>query len=293
MKLERILCPLDFSEFSARAFEYAQSLARHYHARLYVKHVVESALSAYPTYVNPEAFEQLCLELKSHVEQQLQEFLRSRQQPGVEIDSRVEEGRVTEVILRCAKEQAVDLIVMGTHGRHGLDHWLLGSITEKVLRKAHCPVLAVRRPAHVSVTPQGTPATLTVKKILFATDFSTYCQPALRYALSLAQEYKAELTLLHVLEELPPTTDLTSATAEFMHRFEELLPPAQQNGCAARTRVRVGKPYEEIIRSAREASTDLVVLGVRGRNALDLALFGSTTHRVIQQGPCPVLAVHI
>ena len=209
------------------------------------------------------------------------------------VASSVQEGRITDVILNFAKEQSIDLIVMGTHGRHGLDRWLLGSVTEKVVCKSRCPVLAVRRPAHAFVAPQDPVEPVRLKRILFAADFSTYCQPALRYAFSLAQEYNAELTLLHVLEEVPLSKDLVTLTAEVIRQFEELLPAEQRRGCATKTRVRVGKPYTEIIRCAQEASTDLVVLGVRGRNALDLTLFGSTTHRVIQQGPCPVLAVRL
>jgi nucleotide-binding universal stress UspA family protein len=293
VKLERILCPLDFSEFSARAFDYAQSLARRYHAKLYLEHVVESVFSAYPAYINPEVTEQVVLGLRSHAEEQLREFLNAQKPAEVQIESGVHEGQITDVILRLASERAVDLIVMGTHGRHGLDRWLLGSVTEKVLRKARCPVLAVRRPSHAFVSPRDPVEAVRLHRILFAADFSTYCEPALRYALSLAQEYKAELTLLHVLEEIPLEKDLATVTAEVINQFDSLLPASQRNGCAVKTRVRVGKPYEEIIRTAEEASMDLVILGVRGRNALDLALFGSTTHRVIQQGPCPVLAVHI
>ena len=202
------------------------------------------------------------------------------------------EGDVTDTVLGFAAAQQVDLIVMGTHGRHGLDRLLLGSVTEKVLRKARCPVLAVRQPTHEFVTPEDRVEPVHLRKILFCVDFSTYAESALRYALSLAQEYKAELTLLHVLEDFPLSKDLPTATAEVVAKLEGLLPPAARTGCDVKTRLRVGKPYEEIVRAAVEAGADLVILGVRGRNALDLALFGSTTQRVIQQGPCPVLAVH-
>jgi len=185
----------------------------------------------------------------------------------------------------------VDLIVMGTHGRHGLDHILLGSVTEKVLRKARCPVLAVRKPAHEFVAPGDSAEPVHLRKILVGVDFSTYSERALFYALSLAEEYKAELTALHVMEDFPLHKDLTAVTSEVVRQLEGLLPPSARNSNLLKPRLRVGKPYEEIIRSARETDTDLIILGVRGRNALDLAIFGSTTHRVIQKGPCPVLTV--
>lgn len=293
MKLERILCPLDFSGFSAKAFDYAQSLALHYHAQLLAEHVVQWAFSSYPSSINPGVLEQVSADLRTYAEGQLQEFLKNQVRPGIQLESFVHEGEVTDTLLAFAKVQAVDLIVMGTHGRHGLDRWLLGSVTEKVLRKAHCPVLVVRKPAHEFVSPADPVETVHLRKILSCVDFSTYSGPALRYALSLATEYHAELTLLHVLEDFPLAKDLPSVTAEVVRQLEALLPRDAGTACAVKTRLRIGKPYEEIVRCAREAETDLAILGVRGRNVLDLVLFGSTTHRVIQQGPCPVLVVHV
>jgi nucleotide-binding universal stress UspA family protein len=291
LKLERILCPLDFSEFSTRAFEYALSLARRYRSKLLVEHVLHLPFSAYPSSINVEAIDKVSQSLAAFAREQLSDFLRKRTSEGIEIESFVDEGDVTDTILAFAQAQAVDLIVMGTHGRHGLDHILLGSVTEKVLRKARCPVLAVRKPAHEFVAPGESIEPVHLRKILFGVDFSTYCEQALLYALSLADEYKAELTLLHVMEDFPLHKDLTALTSEVVQQIERLLPSSHRNCALLKPRLRVGKPYEEIIRSAREADTDLIVLGVRGRNALDLAIFGSTTHRVIQKGSCPVLTV--
>jgi nucleotide-binding universal stress UspA family protein len=291
LKLERILCPLDFSEFSARAFGYAQSLARRYESKLLLQHVLHLAFSAYPSYTNPEVIDNVSRGLSAFAGEQLRDFLHKHGREGIEIESFVEEGDITDTILAFAQTRGVDLIVMGTHGRHGLDHILLGSVTEKVLRKAPCPVLAVRKPAHQFVAPADSAEPVLLRKILFGVDFSTYSERALVYALSLAEEYKAELTLLHVMEDFPLHKDLTTVTSEVVQQLEGLLPPSTRPGYLLKPRLRVGKPYEEIIRSAREADTDLIILGVRGRNALDLAIFGSTTHRVIQKGPCPVLAV--
>jgi nucleotide-binding universal stress UspA family protein len=293
LKLDRILCPLDLSEFSATAFDYAQSLARHYHGKLFVQHVVQPVLSAYPTYLNLEVVGQVFSGLRGHAEEQLKELVRKQTRWGIPIEAIVQEGDVTETILALAGAREVDLIVMGTHGRRGLDHLLLGSITEKVLRKARCPVLAVRQPAHGFITVENQEDPVHLRKILLGVDFSTYSEPALRYALSLGQEYAAELTLLHVMEDFPVSADFRASTAEVEGQFQSLLPAPAQDECAIKTRVRSGRPYQEIVRYASEEGTDLVILGVRGRNAVDLAIFGSTTHRVIQRGPCPVLAVHI
>jgi len=293
LRIERILCPLDFSEFSTKAFDYARSLARHYQAKLFLEHVLEPILAAYPFYACPEVAKDLFQDLRAHAEQQLQEFVRSHARNGIELESVVREGTVTDQVLAFAEAHAVDLIVMGTHGQQGFDHLLLGSVTEKVLRKARCPVLAVSKPSHNFVVPENGSDPVHLRKILFATDFSRHAERALEYALSLAREYEAELTLLHVLEEIPPSWDLSTATADVVSRLEKPIPVEARNWCTPKPRMRIGRPYQEIVRYALETETDLVVLGVRGRNALDLALFGSTTHRVIHQAPCPVLAVHI
>jgi nucleotide-binding universal stress UspA family protein len=292
-RFERILCPLDFSEFSLRAYDYAQSLARHYEAKLFVGHVLSPLYTAYPTYDFPETAQALYQDLRVHAERQLQDFVKARTPNGFPIETAVCEGQVTESILTFAASHQVDLIVIGTHGRHGFDHFLLGSVTEKVLRKARCPVLTVHKPAHDFVAPANGGEPVHLRKIVFATDFSRHADQALGYALSLAQEYEAELTLLHVLEDIPPSWDLSTVSADVVARLEKPVPPEAREWCAIKSRLRVGRPYQEIVRYTLESGADLVILGVRGRHALDLALFGSTTHRVIQQAPCPVLAVHI
>lgn len=293
LRIESILCPLDFSDFSTKAYEYAQSLARQYEAKLILAHIVQPVFSAYPSYVYPDMVNDIYQDLRAHAEEQLKEFARSHARHGVQVVNVVREGAVTETILALAEAEAVDLIVMGTHGRHGFDRLLLGSVTEKVLRKARCPVLAVRAPAHDFVVPTNGVEPVHLRKILFGTDFSPHSERALEYALSLAEEYNAELTLLNVLEEIPPSTDLSNITADVLRQLEAPIPAEARDWCTIKPRLRVGRPYQEIVHYARETGTDLVILGVRGRNALDLALFGSTTHRVIQSGPCPVLAVHI
>jgi nucleotide-binding universal stress UspA family protein len=197
------------------------------------------------------------------------------------------------LILAFAEAKAVNLIVMGTHGLRGLDHLTLGSVTEKVLRKAPCPVLAVRKPAHDLVTSGEGPDLIQLHRILYCTDFSDSSEQAWDYAVSLAEEYSAELTLLHVLEDITSSSDIENETAKALERLEKRISlEARKNGMT-QAAVRIGKAYQQIIEFALESRSDLVIMGVRGRHALDLAVFGSTTYRVVQLGPCPVLVVHI
>jgi nucleotide-binding universal stress UspA family protein len=292
LKINRILCPIDFSEFSAKAYDYAQSLAWHYKASLLLEHVTESLTPMYPYYAFPNAYLEISQELRTHAEQQLQEFAKTHTRPGVQPECSVHEGAVANVILDLAEAQDVSLIVMGTHGLRGIDRVLLGSVTDKVLRKAHCPVLAVRKPAHDLVTQSGIPDVVPLQRILCCTDFSDPSEQALAYAVSLAREYEAELTLLHVLEGVADSADVENEIAKAMENLEKQLSPDTRTNCKVKTLVRIGNPYQQILELALESRTDLIVMGVRGRNALDLAVFGSTTYRVVQLGPCPVLVIH-
>ena len=293
LKISRILCPIDFSEFSVKAYDYAQSLAWHYKASLLLEHVTESLTPMYPYYAFPNAYVEISQELRAHAEQQLQEFAKTHTRHGVQPECSVHEGVVTNVILDLAEGQAVSLIVMGTHGLRGIEHLTLGSVTEKVLRKARCPVLAVCKAAHHFAAQAGVPELAEVQRILYCTDFSEYSQQAWNHAVSLAVEYHAKLTLLHVLEDVSSSSDIEDETAKALQRLEEQISPWARENVVTKPVVRIGKAYQQIIQLALESQTDLVIMGVRGRHALDLAVFGSTTYRVVQSGPCPVLAVHI
>src|SRR5208337_2532819 len=207
-KIERILCPIDFSEFSEKAYDYAQSLAWHYKATLFLQHVIDSLTPYYPYHAFPGAYDQMCQNLRADAEQQLEEFGKTHSWRGIQPRCDVQDGVATDLILSFADAQAVNLIVMGTHGLRGIDHLTLGSVTEKVLRKARCPVLAVRKPAHDLITPAGDPDVIHLYRILYCTDFSDCSEQAFDQAVSLAAEYKAELTLLHVLEGIADSADI-------------------------------------------------------------------------------------
>ena len=292
LKIERILCPVDFSESSAKACEYAFSLAEHYQARLFLQHVVEPLTAAYPYYSFPMLSSDIYVDLDSEAQKHLEEFARGCTRNGMQPELVIQKGLLPEATLAFAHRNDVDLIVMGTHGRQGVDRLMLGSVTEKVLRKARCPVLAVRKPAHDFITREEGADPIHLQKILFCTDFSDRAHHALTYALSLAMEYNAELTLLHVLDNIGTAQFLQEGTTTALAELEKLIPPDVRNWCSIKTVVRMGRAYQVIVQLALEAHTDLVIMGVRGRGALDLALFGSTTQRVLQLGSCPILAVH-
>jgi nucleotide-binding universal stress UspA family protein len=96
-----------------------------------------------------------------------------------------------------------------------------------------------------------------------------------------------------VLEDIPSPSETVGARAKVMEQLDKLVPPERRRTVRMKTEVRIGKPYQQIIQLALETQTDMVIMAVHGRGALDLAVFGSTTYRVIQLGPCPVLAVQV
>jgi nucleotide-binding universal stress UspA family protein len=191
------------------------------------------------------------------------------------------------------RARSVDLIAMGTHGRRGFDRLLLGSVTERVMRKASYPVVTIRTPEQDfdRSSPQRDPVHLS--RILFCTDFSENSLRALSYAVSLRADYQAELILLHVLEEIPDSDKREAAVAAATARLRQLVPPEALPPHRMKTVVPIGRPYQEIIQLAAEKQTDIVVMAVRGRSTEDTAVFGATTYRVIQLGPCRVMAVHV
>ncbi len=296
-QIKSILCPVDFSEFSIYAYEYAQSIAWHYKATLLLQYVLHALKPPEFWSAYPDSYEESLRKERANTERQLQEFANRHTRTTIRqqcyVQEAAHESSVTDSILSLAEAQTVNLIVMGTHGLRGFDRLVLGSVAQKVLRRAGCPVLTVRKPAHHVAGPVHDPELVPIKKMLFCADFSDPAQHASKYAFSMAREYGAELTLLHVLEEIPKSGDLPSVAAEVRKQLEGSVTPEMRNGSDVKVMVRSGKPYQEITQFALESQTDLVIMGMRGRGSLHQAIFGSTTQRVIQLGSAPVLAVHI
>jgi nucleotide-binding universal stress UspA family protein len=295
MLIQRILCPIDFSEFAARAFRHAVSLADHYKARLTAIHVVEMWKYPYADYAATDGgdYANLHASLDKGGKEYLRNFVKQHCPEGTYPELVISEGRAADSILSFAHREKVDLIIMGTHGRRGFDRFMFGSVTDRVMREASCPVLAVRQPPHDALAAgEEGPYVHYLKQVLLCTDFSEYSERARHYAISVAEEYGAELTVMHVIEEAPSQEKMEEVLATAKQRLEKLVPAEKHTRIKTKILVRIGKPYQSIVEYAATAQVDLLAMGVRGAGALDLAIFGSTTDRVIQLGPCPVLVVH-
>jgi nucleotide-binding universal stress UspA family protein len=290
-ELGRILCPVDFSEFSQSALAYAEAFARLFGSEITVLHV-------FPTPVPPEcpgtypAWPLQVPETRDSLARDLQAFSAPLALTGVTLRTQVAEGNTSGQIVRYAAEHDVDLIVMGTHGRSGFDRLTLGSVAEKVLRKAPCPVLTVP-PGAARTAPE-----VLVRRILCPTDFSTWSEQAMDFALELAERADATITSLHVVEALETRPDLSGSMAELRKRQCETelhglsaINAARAGASRITSTVALGRPYLEILRLADERAIDVIVMGVRGRGPVDIALFGSTTNHVVRRAACPVVTV--
>ena len=302
MEIKRILCPIDFSDHSRHALDHAVALARWYDSTLTLLHVcstVPAAAYAPGTPILPSVI--LTPADRGELLASMKRFAEEEGGGGLPIQFEVSEGNTVAEILSRAGGMPDDLIVMGTHGRSGFERLVLGSVTEKVLRKATCPVLSV--PRHVKDVVPIPPVLFT--NILCAFDFSDCSTSALNHAMSLAQQSDARLTVLHVVEplpELPPgvpgtaqswpqhVTDFIAATEQDrQERLKAAVPTSVRTFCAVETVMATGTPYREVLRVAAEQLSDLIVIGIHGRSATDLLFFGSTAQHVVRQATCPVL----
>jgi nucleotide-binding universal stress UspA family protein len=288
LEIKRILCPVDFSEFPATAYEYAHSFARHYKAKLFIQHVAEPFVSISHRLISQPVIDQVYAHQVEDAKEKIRELEARHRLDEVEHEIVLDRGAAADRILEFTVSEKMDLIAMGTHGKRGLDRVTLGSVTERVLRKAHCPVLAVPRLGQELMAAGAEPVQL--RKMLYCTDFSEDSPRALEYALLLACKYKAGLSLLHVVERASEKK-LESERQDALQRLEAAIPENVSTCAPVVPSVRAGKPYEQILEHAAETDSDLIIMGVRGRSAVNLALFGSTTHRVIQLGSRPVLVV--
>ncbi|MBI1920452.1 MAG: universal stress protein [Geobacter sp.] len=142
--IDKILFATDFSESSDHAFEYARTMASSFNARLIVIHVINEPVDLRGFYVPHISFDKLEEEIREGAEKMMRKFCESRLADFPNYESLVISGIPYEEILKKADAENVSLIIMGTHGRTGLDHVLFGSTAEKVVRKSRCPVLTVR-----------------------------------------------------------------------------------------------------------------------------------------------------
>jgi nucleotide-binding universal stress UspA family protein len=295
----RILCPVDFSGASAKAFAFAAALARWHHTELTLLHVHQVQVSPLLTvgpYIGTATPTVLSNAERSQLEATLARFASSGATRDVNVTTiLIEDVDVSSAILEQVDTLQADLVVMGTEGLSGIERLMLGSVAERVLRRAPCPVLTLPPHARQGLSPD------TMREILCPIDFSTSSAVALEWAAAWAAKAAARLTVVHVVEMPPeaadpPFSEYTALRDLLMRNarqaMDTAIPAGIRQACVFDEQLAVGRPGAEILRLAEARAADLIVMGVRGRGAVDLAIFGSATHQVVRRAACPVLAVH-
>ena len=281
LKIKRILCPIDLTSDADSALQYAVTLSRTYEAKLYVCHCVESL----------EQIDEAGTLTKIY-EDTIRNQTSDATSVSVLTEAVVMEGDPTSMIALAATERNIDLIVMRSR-RRPIAAALLGSTAEAVCRTAPCPVLVIHHNEREWVTADA--SEIKLKRILVAHDFSNDAEIALKYGSSLAQEYQAELHLVHVLPVTlsPALTRLPIALEAAYQRaslqLRNSIPEELSLWCNVKQTVLTGQPYREILNYAEENQIDLICIGIHGAGFSMRALFGSNTDRVLRQSPCPVL----
>ena len=293
LNIRRILFPTDFSEGAKQAFPQAAFLADWYDAELHVlnvtgrhRHDYEQDRERFP--VSTET---------------LTEWLRGSGEADSEAawpdlyalsitQEQIESSVPSEVIIDYTENEEIDLVVMGTHGRRGIDRMLFGSVTEEVVRRAPCPVFTVRSGA------EGAPDKA-VRRVLAPVDFSEASEAAVHHAKEIALTYGAEINLLHVVEEpLYPAAygmePINFPTQDVVDQVEKQLGDLVREEIGYEhtlIEARVGHPPTAILDYVEDNDVDLIVIATRGRTGLERMLLGSVTERVLRRSPVPVLIV--
>ena len=297
--VRKVLFPTDFSPFSRDALSYAAHIAGKYGAELHILHVI--VLHDDDPHDPARDFPDL-----SEVRSVLEELAKER------MGSLIKEHDIPDLVLKLvhrrdisaappiveyAREQDIDLVVMGTHGRRGVRKLLLGSVTNEVIRLAPCSVLTVRGKGET--VPFGE-----ITRIFVPVDFSEHGKQALAIACMMAATVGAELQLAHVLHDVPHpafytegATVLHSWKADIRQRALSSLEEFhdQAGGCqgvSAGFLTLEGNPGHEIVRFSKDHGTDLIVMATHGLTGIKHFLLGGTAEKVIAGAECPVLVVN-
>ncbi len=291
--LHRILVATDFSASASRAKDYAVFLAHAYGADLCIIHVS----LPYPTLSADAYADPMWLDpIRAEVERCLTELTAQLRAGGVRASARHTVGTPSEAVLQAANEDGADLIVVGTQGRTGLDHVLLGSTAERVMSGAPCPVLAVRATSRSwEITGRNA-----IERVLIPVDFSDCSLDALEFGIQVARRFESSVTLLHVLEwawlrqhfTISELAEGQSARQEMEASLAQYADVLRREGLTVDTVIRGGGGAADfVIETAQEQNADLVIMGTHGRRGIQRAFMGSVAASVLRQAPCPVLTV--
>lgn len=281
-RFENILFATDFSPSADHAIPFVKELARHFQSHLLA---LNARLPAVNSITPPEMWNSEIEAANAIDQKHRRELLETF--AGIDTEVMIEVGEIQPILEDAVKEHNTDLVVVGTHGRTGVAKMLLGSVAESIFRTVPCPVL--------TIGPHSDPSAPHIREILFATSLSSEDSTPAAYAVSLAQEFQARLTMLHVVRD-PKPGDLASSpdVQDSSKQLRDLVPEEAAYWCKPEYFVERGDPAERILDLANLREADLIVLGVqpeRGVPGASTHLPIATAHKIVTQAKCPVLTV--
>lgn len=291
---DTILVPTDGSDHSVRAAEHGYYLAELFDATVHVLNVVDvrRAGGAFDAGgVDQEFVERLEAEGREAAER-IEAVGAEREQGSV--TTAVVRGEPSETVLDYADDHGVDVIAMGTHGRTGLDRYVAGSVTERVVRLATAPVLTTRSTDRSRIEDG-------YDDVLIPTDGSETAAAAVDHGLAVARPAGARVHAVNVVDgsglvanpdDTPPPEELERLGSAGAEMTDRIASRAQQMELDAVTDVREGVPASALLEYAEEHGVDVIAMGTAGRTGLSRYLVGSTTARLIRHAEMPVLAVN-
>jgi nucleotide-binding universal stress UspA family protein len=296
--IRKILVPVDFSEASKTAVNYGLSLAVQFNAKLVLSHIVPSTTALVYTFpTESSAFEK---EQAEYAKSMLPSLVPEVYHNKVGLETIVKVGEVRSELLGIVADAKIDLVVMGTHGRPAFERFMLGSLTERMLRKLPVPVLTVSHLDPARELHSGGPVPL--RHVLYATDLSDSTDVGLKFSIELARGTGARLTVLHVLRALETTycseagflaPELATLRRDTMSRLIHSIPLDAVQGVNVRPKMVEGDAFREILRVAGEDEADIIVMNLQGKSLVERALLGSTAERVIRSAQVPVLSIPV
>lgn len=299
VSVKNVLFANDFSATSEAALPYATAICRRFGSTLHSVHVLSDASLLMMTGgVDYVSMSTMCEDAQTEAKEKLDQT--SDRLQGIPYRNYVRHGQVWKNLAKIIEENQIDLIVVGTHGRTGLGKLLLGSVAEDILRHAPCPVLTVgprvsghpKLPAFQKRGRDLAPLELELRQIVFATNFAQNSALVAQEAVSLAEEFRARLTLLHVIEDYTQLGSRPGPMEDGMRRLQDLIPRNAALQYLPEMLLEFGSPAECILKIASDREADMIVLGTR--TAVDVGtthLPWSTAHHVIAQAHCPVLTI--
>jgi nucleotide-binding universal stress UspA family protein len=287
IRLKRILFASNFTETSAMALPYAAAFARRFGAEICAMHVIAPEEVEH---IEPAQLDATLRQMKADAEKRIRGLLSAAQFDEIPYRILLAHGDVREAIAAQVRENQIDMIVAGSHGRHGVRKLLSPSIDEAIARGVACPVLLVG--PEVTVPPE---AEVRIARILLATDFQSKSKPVMDYAYSLAAAYKAEIYVLHVADDVwrePLSTRMTAEAFCRMRLLEKGL-PEHAHGIEPKFLVEFGSPESLILETAQKIGAQLIVAGLpaTAHAGLSSHLPGPMAYDVASHAVCPVLAI--